>query len=207
MQVRDRIKEFRRVPAAELQANPRNWRTHPTEQQEALRGVLEEVGIADAILARELPDGRLEIIDGHMRKDLDAAVEWPVLVLDVDEAEAAKLLATIDPLAAMAEADTAALDALLREVETGSEAVAAMLTELAEEAGMYDVDGTDPPNLTDGDREPFQQMTFTLHDSQAETVKAALDKAKAAGVFDGSPNENSNGNALARICEAYNGTG
>jgi len=139
MQVRDRIKEFRRVPAAELQANPRNWRTHPTEQQEALRGVLEEVGIADAILARELPDGRLEIIDGHMRKDLDAAVEWPVLVLDVTEAEAAKLLATIDPLAAMAEADTAALDALLREVETGSEAVAAMLTELAEEAGIVPI--------------------------------------------------------------------
>lgn len=58
------------------------------------------------------------------------------------------------------------------------------------------------PELPDGDKEPFQQMTFTLHDEQAEQVKAAIDKAKDMGPFDG-PNENSNGNALARICESF----
>jgi hypothetical protein len=30
MQIRDRIKELRRVKASELRPNPRNWRTHPT---------------------------------------------------------------------------------------------------------------------------------------------------------------------------------
>lgn len=63
----------------------------------------------------------------------------------------------------------------------------------------------DLPDLPDGDREPFQQMTFTLHDEQAEQVKNAMEKAKAVGPFIDSPNENSNGNALARICETYNG--
>lgn len=58
------------------------------------------------------------------------------------------------------------------------------------------------PSLPDGDKPEFQQMTFTLHDSQAEEVKAALDVAKAMGAFD-SPNENSNGNALARVCETF----
>lgn len=58
------------------------------------------------------------------------------------------------------------------------------------------------PALPDGDKAEFQQMTFTLHDSQAEEVKAALDAAKAMGAFD-SPNENSNGNALARVCETF----
>jgi len=53
--------------------------------------------------------------------------------------------------------------------------------------------------LPDEDRAPFQQMTFTLHDEQAEQVKAALGAAKALGPFD-SQNENSNGNALTRIC-------
>ena len=35
MQIRDRIKELRRVRAAELRPNPRNWRLHPPEQQDA----------------------------------------------------------------------------------------------------------------------------------------------------------------------------
>lgn len=65
------------------------------------------------------------------------------------------------------------------------------------------VDGLDDmPALPDGDKEPFQQMTFTLHDDQADQVKAALDVAKGMGAFD-SPNENSNGNALARVCETF----
>lgn len=56
--------------------------------------------------------------------------------------------------------------------------------------------------LPEGDRAPFQQMTFTLHDDQVEQVKAALEFSKKIGPFD-SENENSNGNALARICELF----
>lgn len=37
MKIRDRIKELRRVKAANLVPNPRNWRTHPQAQQDALR--------------------------------------------------------------------------------------------------------------------------------------------------------------------------
>lgn len=59
--------------------------------------------------------------------------------------------------------------------------------------------------LPDGDRAPFQQMTFTVSDDQAETIRAALDKAKHLAPFVDTGNENSNGNALARICEAFNG--
>lgn len=58
------------------------------------------------------------------------------------------------------------------------------------------------PNIADGDRRPFQQFTFTLHDSQAEKLKAAIARAREAGPLD-DVNENSNGNALARICDRY----
>lgn len=57
--------------------------------------------------------------------------------------------------------------------------------------------------LPSGDKSPFQQMTFTLSDAQAETVTAAMQKAKASGDFVATGNENSNGNALWRICDAY----
>ena len=107
-------------------------------QQDALRGVLAEVGIAGAVLARETAEGGLMLIDGHLRTDVMHDQEIPVLVLDVDEAEADKLLATIDPLAAMAEADAGKLDELLREIDTGSEALQEMLSKLAEEAGVLD---------------------------------------------------------------------
>lgn len=136
MKLRDRIKELRRVPASEILPNPKNWRTHPKAQQDAHRGVLAEVGIADALLCRETPAG-LQLIDGHLRADTAPDALWPVLVLDVDEAEADKLLATVDPLAAMAETDSAKLDALLREIDTGSEALQEMLADLAKDAGLY----------------------------------------------------------------------
>jgi ParB-like chromosome segregation protein Spo0J len=66
------------------------------------------------------------------------------------------------------------------------------------------VDEVQFPELADGDKQPFQTMSFTLHDEQVEVVRRALDKAKSEGAFDG-PNENSNGNALARVCAAYCG--
>lgn len=134
--VRDRIRELRRVRAADLLPNPRNWRLHPASQRAALEGVLSEIGFADALLARELSDGRLELVDGHLRAETAPDQLVPVLVLDVDEAEANKILLTLDPLSAMAEASREQLDALLGEVETGSAAVESMLAELAEDAGI-----------------------------------------------------------------------
>src|SRR5580700_5960219 len=135
-QFRDRIRELRRVRASELLPNPRNWRLHPASQRAALAGVLAEIGFADALLARELPDGRLELVDGHLRAETAPDQLVPVLVLDVDEAEANKILLTLDPLAAMADACREQLDSLLREVETDSAAVESMLAELAADAGI-----------------------------------------------------------------------
>jgi hypothetical protein len=131
MHIRDRIKELRRVRAADLRPNPRNWRTHPPEQQDALRGVLAEVGYADAVLARELPDGTLMLIDGHLRVETTPEAIVPVLVLDVDEAEANKILLTHDPLAAMATSSDEQVRSLLAEVTTENAAVRGLLDSLS----------------------------------------------------------------------------
>ena len=127
MNIRDRIKELRRVRAGDLRPHPKNWRTHPAEQQNALRGILAEVGYVDALMVRELPDGSLQIVDGHLRAETTPDAMVPVLVVDLDDKEADKVLATFDPLAAMAEPDEAQLEALLKGIETDSEALAALL--------------------------------------------------------------------------------
>jgi len=111
---RDRIRELRRVKAADLRPNPKNWRKHPKVQADALRGVLSEIGQADALLVRELPDGTLMIIDGHLRAETMPDSIVAVLVLDVTEEEADKLLLTIDPLATMAESDPERMASLLK---------------------------------------------------------------------------------------------
>src|SRR4051794_8892571 len=101
--IRNRIKGHRRVRAGDLVPHEWNYRLHPDGQRDALLAVYAEVGFARSLLAYELPDGRLKLIDGHLRRDLDPDMEVEVEVLDVTEAEARALLLSIDPLAALAE--------------------------------------------------------------------------------------------------------
>src|SRR5438874_4892831 len=132
---RDRVSELIRVKAGELEANPSNWRRHPAHQRAALRALLREIGYADALLARRDGD-RLVLVDGHLRKSLDPDQEVPVLVLDIDEQEADKLLATLDPIASLATADPGALADLLLRVRSDSRAVSDLLAGLRRSAGL-----------------------------------------------------------------------
>jgi hypothetical protein len=138
MHIRDRIKELRRVRASELRPNPRNWRTHPDSQRDALRGALAEIGYADALLARELADGSLELVDGHLRAETTPDAVVPVLVLDVTEEEAAKLLLTLDPLAGLAGVDHDRLNDLLAEVKFASPQLDELLETLRRQAADAD---------------------------------------------------------------------
>jgi hypothetical protein len=137
VQIRNRVKELRHVRAGDLRPNPKNWRVHTEEQENALRGVLAEVGYADALLVRELSDedGALELIDGHLRAETTPDQVVPVLVLDVTEEEADKILATLDPLADMAQTNKTAFEELLGTVRFRSEAVQAMLADLSKAFG------------------------------------------------------------------------
>jgi hypothetical protein len=130
---KDRIKELRRVKAGDLIPSPHNWRRHPQYQQDALRGILDEVGYADAVLARETEAG-LEVIDGHLRTSLDDDQLLPVLILDVTEEEAKKLLLTHDPIAALAESNEGDLQDLLDSLSFDSDAINEMLVNLIREA-------------------------------------------------------------------------
>ena len=130
---RNRIVGRDSVPPESLTANPRNWRAHPRAQRRALAGVLGQVGwVQDVIVNRRTG----HILDGHLRVALavergEAAV--PIVVVDLTPEEEAVVLATFDPLGAMAATDGAALQALLTTVETEDAAVRTLLGRLAQE--------------------------------------------------------------------------
>jgi hypothetical protein len=112
--------------AGKLRPNRRNWRRHRPAQADALRGVLEQVGWAGALLYNERT-GRL--IDGHLRREVAEGEQVPVLVGDWDEKQERTILATLDPIGAMAGADAEVLSGLIESVRAhnGSDAVSRLL--------------------------------------------------------------------------------
>ena len=93
--------------------------------------MLAEVGWAGALLYNEAT-GRL--IDGHLRKEVSSPDdEIPVLIGSWTEDQEAVILATLDPIAAMADADKDQLAALLEAVESQGEGVQELLDQVAED--------------------------------------------------------------------------
>ena len=86
--IRNRIKGHRRVRAGDLVPHELNFRVHPELQKAALQALYREVGFARSLLAYELPDGRLKLLDGHLRRDLDPDREVEVEILDIADEEA-----------------------------------------------------------------------------------------------------------------------
>src|SRR5947207_12476544 len=147
---RNRIVGHADIPPAALVPNPRNWRTHPAEQQRALGGALAEVGWVAEVLVNRTTG---HVVDGHLRIELALARKEPavpVTYVELTEDEERIVLATLDPLAAMADAESSALAELLAGIEPADEALRSLLDDLAREHGI-DALGT---GLADPDEVP-----------------------------------------------------
>ena len=118
-----RIREHRKIRASELLVHPLNPRIHPDAQKSALSAILNEIGFARSLLAYETPEGKLQLIDGHLRTELVHDQEVMVEILDVNEQEANALLLSLDPLASLAQFDSPTLEALRKATPTQSEAL------------------------------------------------------------------------------------
>ena len=192
-------------PLDRLQPYERNARTHSPEQVAQIVASIQEFGFTAPILV----DGDDGILAGHGRlmaaRELGMA-EVPVVVLDhLTPTQRKAYILADNKLALNAGWD---LDLLNMEIESlkmedfdlgllgWSESELEGLS-----TGVEELD--EMPDLASGDREPIQQMTFTLHDDQADLVKEAIEKAKGMGPFVDTGNENSNGNGLARVAESF----
>src|SRR5215471_3222541 len=120
---RNRIVCMAEVDPRTLEPHFLNWRKHTPKQHEALTGALGEVGWVRRILVNQRT-GRL--LDGHLRLALALKHKEPlvpVMYVDLDEAEERLVLATLDPITAMATSNTDMYLELLQDVTIDSAAL------------------------------------------------------------------------------------
>ena len=187
MNTRNRIVDHRRIRAGDLIPHELNWRVHPPGQREALRAIYREVGFARSLLAYQLADGRLQLIDGHLR-GLDPDMLVDVEVLDVTPDEARKLLLSMDSLAGLAETNMEAAKALRRQAACDSPALAALWDSVAASAeatqkSLQEAQGPLAPQFL---------ILIECHDEQqqvdcSKSCKPTAFLAKRAWVQDHSP--------------------
>lgn len=213
MDIRDRIIGMERLPATSLNPHPKNWRTHPKHQQDAVAGALQELGIVGALIVRK--NGKhYQILDGHLRSGVDRSIKWPCLITDLSDEEAEFFLKTYDPLTSLAGMDAKLAEELFGSFESSSQALNDMVAGLADQASraLLDMMASDDGGAVseddgddDGDSDGFGNqdatsiMSFTLTTQQEIMVKNAL--AKVRNLHDISKL----GDALAMMSEEYLG--
>ena len=199
--IRNRIIGHGQEAPDQLLANPANWRIHPKAQQAALAGVLDEVGWVQSVIVNQRTG---HLVDGHMRVSLalrDGVASVPVAYVDLSPEEEALILATIDPISAMAVTDSDQLAALLADVSPSSADVQTMLDEMSVNSGVTAPDFSALSDLAPTGDERIVTMKFTITESQREVINRALDAAKESAKGGESPNDM--GNRLHAICLEY----
>lgn len=179
-----------------------NSRTHSDEQVTQVASSIKEFGFTNPILI----DEQGGIIAGHGRlmaaNKLGLDTVPTITLVGLSEAQRKAYVIADNQLALNSSWD---LDMLRVEIERLEEldfdlSLIGFENDVIEK--LLDIDA-EMPDLPDGDRDPFQQKTFTLHDEQAQTIDDAIMKAKTSPIIDTGLNENSNGNAIAYICEQW----
>jgi len=142
-----------------LIANDSNWRTHTTTQRRALSSVLNEVGLVQSVVVNTTT-GRL--VDGHLRVELAKAQGQPtipVVYVELSEEEERIILATLDPIGAMATADRERLTELLQGIDNpdlgGLLEAVARANRLALDFGSTGL--TDPDEVPEPPSEPISK--------------------------------------------------
>jgi ParB-like chromosome segregation protein Spo0J len=181
----------------------KNARVHDDAQIAQLAGSIKEFGFNNPILI----DKDNGIIAGHGR--IMAArklglTEVPTILLDhLNETQRKAYILADNRIAINSTWDNEMLSLELMDIK--DDVSLAMLGFNVDEldALLKEISSTELPNLPDGDKQPFQQKTFTLHDEQFNIVDDAITKARTNPIIDTGLNDNSNGNALTLICEQW----
>lgn len=191
--------------------NPREW---PAENRARLLAGLRQFGFVEPVIVR--PSDRL-VIGGHFR--LDIALEYrdefprvPVIFRECSDEEAKALNILLNNPDAQGRFNLEMLADIFDDLDenmrlaTGFDSgyIDNLLEQTREQWSAAQVPESEAFNaLPNGERAPFEQMTFNVHDLQAARIREAVELAKQMGEFDTTLNTNSNGNALTRICDFY----
>jgi DNA modification methylase len=144
---RSRIVGYGEEAPDQLLANDKNWRIHTTEQQRALSAVLNQIGIVQNVVVNQRSG---KMVDGHLRAMLAISENQPrvpVTYVDLSDEEEAVILATLDPIAAMAAKDQEIFDQLVGGMDESFKALVAATEE-------QQASGATGKGLTDEDAAP-----------------------------------------------------
>jgi ParB-like chromosome segregation protein Spo0J len=181
----------------------KNARVHDEAQIAQIAGSIKEFGFNNPILI----DKDNGIIAGHgrvMAARKLGLTEVPTILLDhLNETQRKAYILADNRIAINSTWDNEMLSLELMDIK--DDVSLAMLGFSVDEldALLKEISSTELPNLPDGDKQPFQQKTFTLHDEQFNIVDDAITKARTNPIIDTGLNDNSNGNALTLICEQW----
>jgi ParB-like chromosome segregation protein Spo0J len=199
--------QYKTASVSSLIPYARNSRTHSPEQVSKIAASIKEFGFLNPVII----DGDSGIVAGHGRVMAAQKLgmdEVPIIEASHLTAEQKRAYIIADNRLAL---DAGWDDEMLRvefadlEAEGFDLALTGFtLDEIGALSFGSEEDALDEmPELASGDKEPFQQKTFTLHDEQAAIVDDAVTLARTSPVADTGLNENSNGNALALICRQW----
>jgi ParB-like chromosome segregation protein Spo0J len=197
--------DYKKVSVEKLIPYARNSRTHSAEQVDQIAASIREFGFTNPVLV----DDKSNVIAGHGRilaaKKL-GLIEIPAIELrGLTDAQKKAYVIADNKLALNAGWDDEMLRVEFQELQEMGfdlELTGFSLDEISELEFDSDCE-IEMPELNDGDKEPFQQKTFTLHDEQAAVVDDAVTLARTNPLSDTGLNENGNGNALALICQQW----
>ena len=129
MALQNRIVGESVVRAKDLVPHPSNWRLHGSSQLLGLSGVLGEVGWVQRVVVNKRTG---YILDGHARVSLASSRDdlVPVLYVDLDPREERLVLATLDPLGAMADRSDSEFELLMNQIRAESPEMLAVLDEI-----------------------------------------------------------------------------
>ena len=201
----DKFPSIKKVKTIDLIPYARNSRTHSDEQINQIAASIKEFGFLNPIII----DGENGIIAGHGR--VMAANKLNIKELPcvdashLSETQRRAYVIADNKLALNSGWDIEMLRVEFDELQEAGfdlELTGFLMDEIAEFEFDNDCE-IEMPTLKDGDKEPFQQKTFTLHDEQAAIVDDAIMMARKDPLVDSDLNENSNGNALALICQQW----
>jgi len=194
-------KEIKLVDIDLLVENPKNNNKHPPEQIERLAKIIKHSGFRNPLTVSNRSGF---VIAGHGRIEAARQLgmkELPVIYQDFEnEAQEYAHLTADNEIARWAELDK---HLVYEHIGSYPELNLEMLG--IKDFDIGDVGEIELPELNSGEKGELEQITYTLHISQMDTVKEAmaLVKSKYKEAYVNELNENNNGNAIAYICEMF----
>jgi len=187
------------VAIAKLKPSPYNPRSISRAAQKGLAASMRRFGVVEPIVWNRRSG---HVVGGHQRLDVlrkEGVEQLSVVVVELEPAEEKALNLALNHPGIQGDF-TEALQDVLADVKLD-------LPDIMSDLRFDDLACLGEPDdpwgrLPDGDKPPFQQLAFTLHDEQAAVVRMAIEIAKRRSTFDG-PNKNTNGNSIAAICKRY----